>query len=139
MPLIPSDSAVISALDPVVCVQGGTLYSIMLFTSSLGLILVLNRPVRLRRGLRRGGRLRSLHLVRVGRMRGKVLAPATSGDPEFEKAFRIHYNTIEQLIMFLPMLWLSEKVLPSRNISLNTTRPAVAPKTWKLNALLSSW
>ena len=45
--------------------------------------------------------------IRVGRMRGKVLAPATSGDPEFEKAFRIHYNTIEQLIMFLPMLWLS--------------------------------
>ena len=45
--------------------------------------------------------------IRVGRMRGKVLAPATSGDPEFEKAFRIHYNTIEQLILFLPMLWLS--------------------------------
>ena len=45
--------------------------------------------------------------AQVGMMRGKVLAPATSGDPEFEKAFRIHYNTIEHLVLFLPLLWLS--------------------------------
>jgi glutathione S-transferase len=45
--------------------------------------------------------------TRVGRKRGVVLAPATTGDAEFEKAFRIHYNTIEQTVMFLPLLWLS--------------------------------
>ena len=43
----------------------------------------------------------------AGKMRGKIQAPAVTGDPEFEKAFRIHYNTIEQLVLFLPVLWLS--------------------------------
>lgn len=46
---------------------------------------------------------------RVGALRGKknVPAPATTGDPEFERAFRIHANTVEQLVLFLPLLWLS--------------------------------
>jgi uncharacterized membrane protein YecN with MAPEG domain len=46
---------------------------------------------------------------RVGRLRGKhsILAPATSGHPEFDRAFRIHYNTLEQLVVFLPLLWLA--------------------------------
>ncbi|MBV9063492.1 MAG: MAPEG family protein, partial [Alphaproteobacteria bacterium] len=47
--------------------------------------------------------------ARVGRMRGKhnVAAPATAGHPEFERAFRVHMNTLEQLIIFLPLLWLA--------------------------------
>ncbi len=32
-------------------------------------------------------------------------APATTGDERFERYFRIHYNTLEQLIVFLPSLW----------------------------------
>ena len=42
----------------------------------------------------------------VGRARGKfgVEAPATTGHPEFERYFRAHYNTLEQLIVFLPAL-----------------------------------
>ena len=42
----------------------------------------------------------------VGRARGKfgVDAPATTGHPEFERYFRAHYNTLEQLIVFLPAL-----------------------------------
>src|SRR5436305_9122190 len=45
----------------------------------------------------------------VGRMRGRhnVLAPATIGHPEFERAFRVHVNTVEQLMVFLPLLWLA--------------------------------
>ena len=45
----------------------------------------------------------------VGRMRGKhnIQAPATSGHPEFDRAFRVHGNTLEQLIVFLPLLWLA--------------------------------
>lgn len=45
----------------------------------------------------------------VGRMRGKhgIAAPATTGHPDFERAFRVHYNTMEQLIVFLPLLWLA--------------------------------
>jgi len=35
-----------------------------------------------------------------------ILAPAVTGAPEFERAFRIQQNTLEQLIWFLPSLWL---------------------------------
>jgi glutathione S-transferase len=47
--------------------------------------------------------------VRVGQMRGKhgVTAPATSGHPEFDRAFRIHYNTLEALPVFFALLWLA--------------------------------
>src|SRR4029077_8798223 len=45
----------------------------------------------------------------VGRMRGKhdIKAPATTGNPEFECAFRVQMNTLEQIVVFLPLLWLS--------------------------------
>ena len=45
----------------------------------------------------------------VGRARTKfgVKAPATTGHPEFELAFRAHQNTIEATVMFLPCLWLA--------------------------------
>ncbi len=51
--------------------------------------------------------------ARVGALRVKtgVAAPATSGDPIFERAFRVHMNTVEQLVMFLPVLWLSVQVI----------------------------
>ena len=51
--------------------------------------------------------------LRVGKMRQKhgVKAPATTGHPEFEAANRIHQNTIEQLVLFLPLLWLALYVL----------------------------
>jgi len=45
----------------------------------------------------------------VGRARGKyqIKAPAITGHPDFERAFRAHQNTLEQAIMFLPLLWLA--------------------------------
>jgi glutathione S-transferase len=45
----------------------------------------------------------------VGRMRGRhnIAAPAVTGHPEFERAFRVHANTLEQLVLFLPLLWLA--------------------------------
>ena len=44
----------------------------------------------------------------VGRARARyqVKAPATTGNEDFERYFRIHYNTLEQLIVFLPGIWL---------------------------------
>ena len=44
----------------------------------------------------------------VGRARAKygIKAPATTGNEIFERHFRVHYNTLEQLIVFLPSLWL---------------------------------
>ena len=46
---------------------------------------------------------------RVGGMRGKhgIKAPAISGHPEMDRAVRVHMNTLEQLVIFLPLLWLA--------------------------------
>lgn len=43
----------------------------------------------------------------VGYARGKygVKAPATTGNDIFERHFRVHYNTLEQLIVFVPAIW----------------------------------
>ena len=45
---------------------------------------------------------------RTGTSRAKynVEAPAISGNPEWERLFRVQQNTLEQLIVFLPALWL---------------------------------
>ena len=45
----------------------------------------------------------------VGSARGKfgVHAPATTGDPGFERVFRAHQNTLEATVMFLPCLWIA--------------------------------
>jgi glutathione S-transferase len=40
------------------------------------------------------------------RARHRIMAPATSGHPEFERAFRIQQNTLEQLVAFVPAVWL---------------------------------
>jgi glutathione S-transferase len=45
-------------------------------------------------------------LVGKQRVKHEVKAPGISGDAEFERAFRIHQNTVEQLVIFLPALWL---------------------------------
>jgi glutathione S-transferase len=46
--------------------------------------------------------------INVGRMRSRtgVKAPATTGHPDFERAFRVQMNTLEWLPIFLPSLWL---------------------------------
>ena len=46
--------------------------------------------------------------IQVGSMRVKhgVKAPAMSGPPEFERMERVQQNTMEQLVVFLPALWL---------------------------------
>lgn len=45
--------------------------------------------------------------VQVGGARGRtgVAAPAVSGDPAFERVYRAHQNTLEQLIIFIPALF----------------------------------
>lgn len=44
-------------------------------------------------------------LVGMARGKGNVQAPAVSGDQLFERRFRVHYNTMEQLVVFYPALW----------------------------------
>lgn len=40
------------------------------------------------------------------RVRCKVKAPATTGDPVFERLYRVQMNTLEWLPLYLPCLWL---------------------------------
>jgi glutathione S-transferase len=44
----------------------------------------------------------------VGRARAKygIKAPATTGHPDFERANRVHINTLESLIVFVPAAWI---------------------------------
>jgi uncharacterized membrane protein YecN with MAPEG domain len=44
--------------------------------------------------------------VAGARAKYKVPAPAMSGDPIFERHFRVQMNTLEWLPIFLPSLWL---------------------------------
>lgn len=42
--------------------------------------------------------------VARARTRYHVAAPATTGNADFERYFRVHANTLEQLIIFLPAI-----------------------------------
>ena len=45
--------------------------------------------------------------MRAGLSRGRadLKAPAVIGNEEFERHFRVHYNTIEQMVVFVPGVW----------------------------------
>ena len=45
--------------------------------------------------------------MQCGRARGRlgVPAPATTGNPVFERYLRVQYNTLEQLVIFVPALF----------------------------------
>lgn len=48
-------------------------------------------------------------VMRVGRMRlmHGIKAPATTGHPDYERAFRTHMNTLENFVLFVPALWIA--------------------------------
>ena len=54
--------------------------------------------------------------LRVGTARGRyeVPAPATTGNEIFERTYRVQQNTVEQLLIFLPALWLFGTYLNAR-------------------------
>ena len=45
-------------------------------------------------------------LVGQARRRTGIKAPATTGNPEFERAFRVQMNTLEWMPIALPAMWL---------------------------------
>ncbi len=51
--------------------------------------------------------------INVGRARVKfgVKPPEMSGDPSFERAVRVQQNMLEQLVFFLPALWIFATVV----------------------------
>lgn len=46
--------------------------------------------------------------LKIGAARAKfgVKAPSIDGPPDFQRVFRVQQNTLEQLALFLPALWL---------------------------------
>lgn len=46
--------------------------------------------------------------INVGRARAKykVSPPQMTGNPDFERVVRVQQNTLEQMVFFLPALWL---------------------------------
>lgn len=45
-------------------------------------------------------------LVGKARVKYSMPAPATTGNEVFERHFRVQMNTLEQLVLFLPTLWI---------------------------------
>lgn len=50
----------------------------------------------------------SLFGIQVGSLRAKydVFAPSQTGHEQFERMNRVHLNTLEQLVVFIPALWM---------------------------------
>ncbi|MEB3882387.1 MAPEG family protein [Lyngbya sp. CCY1209] len=72
--------------------------------------------------------------INVGRARikYKVVPPQMTGDPNFERVLRVQQNTLEQLVIFLPALWLfSEFVSPVWGASLGAV--------WIVGRVLYAW
>jgi len=61
------------------------------------LVVLLNVLVLLASGL----------IVAHARDRHGIKAPATTGHPDFERAFRVQMNTLEHTVVFLPTLWIA--------------------------------
>ena len=68
---------------------------------------------------------------RVGRARATygIKAPATTGNPDFERVFRVQMNTLEWMPIFLPSLWLFA-------IYLNDQLAAVLGLVWIVGRIL---
>lgn len=53
-------------------------------------------------------------LVGKARVNYKIAAPAVTGHEMFERHFRVHMNTQEQLVLFLPAMWMFALYLDER-------------------------
>lgn len=67
----------------------------------------------------------------VGRARGryKIQAPAVDGPEAFQRVMRVHVNTVEQLLMHLPLLWLAA-------FAMNDVFAAAFGAVWLLSRIL---
>jgi glutathione S-transferase len=56
----------------------------------------------------------------VGRARGKygIKAPAVTGHENFERAHRVQMNTVEQIVFFLPALWLCAALVSDKGAAI---------------------
>jgi glutathione S-transferase len=70
----------------------------------------------------------------TARMRGRhgIKAPSTSGHPAFERASRVEQNTLEQLVLFLPALWLFSVYVSERGAG-------IIGAVWLIGRVVYAW
>jgi glutathione S-transferase len=72
--------------------------------------------------------------INVGRARFKygVKPPEMSGEPAFERVVRVQQNTLEQLVLFLPALWIFATFVQP-NVA------AIIGAVWVFGRILYAW
>ncbi|MEB3342336.1 MAPEG family protein [Okeania sp.] len=72
--------------------------------------------------------------LNVGRARAKykIMPPQMSGDENFERVVRVQQNTVEQLILFLPSLWLF-------SLFVSALWGAIIGAIWVVGRILFAW
>ncbi len=70
--------------------------------------------------------------VVVARAKYKVPAPQITGDENFERVFRVQQNTLEQLIVFIPSLWIF-------SIFVNAIAANILGGIWIVGRILYAW
>ncbi len=73
-------------------------------------------------------------VINVGRARAKynIPAPQVTGNEDFERVMRVQQNTMEQLIFFLPVLWIF-------SITVSTIWGAALGLVWVLGRAIFAW
>ncbi|NJK34817.1 MAG: MAPEG family protein [Oscillatoriales cyanobacterium SM2_2_1] len=66
--------------------------------------------------------------VGASRVKHQIMPPRITGNEQFEQVFRAHQNTLEQLMLFLPSLWLYA-------VFLSPTTGAIAGMIWVVGRL----
>ena len=54
----------------------------------------------------------TMSVVGKARRMHKIFPPAMGGHPEVERALRVQGNTVEQVVIFLPLLWVAALYFP---------------------------
>lgn len=70
--------------------------------------------------------------VGVARFKYKVSPPQTTGNETFERVYRAHQNTLEQIVLFLPCLWLY-------SIFVNPNWGAIIGTVWIVGRIAYAW
>ncbi len=70
--------------------------------------------------------------VGIARRKYKVSVPQMAGEPNFERVLRVQQNTLEQLILFLPSLWLF-------SFYINPMWGAIIGSVWILGRIVYAW
>ncbi|MBD2189679.1 MAPEG family protein [Pseudanabaena mucicola] len=70
--------------------------------------------------------------VGVARFKYKIMPPQTTGNEDFERVYRAHQNTLEQIVIFLPCLWLF-------SIFVNPNIGAILGAVWIVGRIAYAW